>query len=595
MIKERIEQLRALMKTYQIDAYYVPTADFHESEYVGDYFKCREYLTGFSGSAGMAVITSEAAGLWTDGRYFVQAEQQLEGSGVTLYRMGQPETPSISRFLQDHIPSGGTLGFDGRVVNAETARHFRECLKEKQVSVCYEHDLVGQIWPDRPQLPAEQVWLLEQQFAGKTADQKLKELRETMKKESASYHLITNLDDIMWLLNIRGNDIPCNPVALSYLAVSRAGAVLFIQKCAVSEPLGQYFRFLNVELQEYDQVYDWVKQLKAETILLEQSKVNDAIYSTLEQANTLINKINPTSLAKAVKNPVEIENMKQAHIKDGVAVTKFIYWLKHQVGRETISEISAADYLEQLRQQQEGYLEPSFDTISAYREHGAIVHYHATTESDKELEPSGFYLVDSGGQYLEGTTDITRTVALGDLTDEQKTHFTLVLMGMLRLGNAKFLSGCSGITLDYIAREPLWERGLNYDHGTGHGIGYLLNVHERPNGIRYRVVPERMDSAELKPGMITSDEPGIYIPGSHGIRIENLILCKELEKTSFGQFLGFEFLTYVPIDLDAVELSLLEPRDLEYLNRYHQQVYQKISPYLDEAEQKWLAEVTRAV
>lgn len=595
MVKQRIDHLRKLMETQKIDAFYIPTADFHESEYVGDYFKAREYMTGFTGSAGVAVITLKKAGLWTDGRYFVQAENQLKDTGVSLFRMGQPKTPSVEAFLAEQIPEGGTLGFDGRVVNAEIADKFRQSLKDKKITIKLEQDLIDQVWVGRPQLPANEVWILKECYAGRSAGEKLENLRCQIKQLGASIHLLTNLDDIMWLLNIRGNDIPCNPVALSYLAVNEQSAYLFVQKKAVSMEAAHYLKENGVEVKEYDQIYEWVRDLENERILLEKSRINEAIYSTVHKNNRIIDKMNPSSVAKAVKNEVEVENMRNAHIKDGVAVTKFIYWLKNNIGKEVISEISAADQLEKFRRQQKGYLEPSFDTISAYGEHGAIVHYKATEESNKQLEASGLYLVDSGGQYYEGTTDITRTVVLGALSEEQQMHMTLAAISMLRLGHAKFLSGASGVSLDYIAREPLWSRGLNYDHGTGHGVGYLLNVHERPNGIRYRMVPERMDYEVLKPGMITSDEPGIYVAGSHGVRIENLILCKAAEQNQYGQFLEFEFLTYVPIDLDGMDISLMEKKDIEYLNQYHREVYDKISPYLTEPERKWLYFYTRPI
>ena len=594
-MNERLTQLRRLMAERRMDAYLIPTSDFHESEYVGEHFKCRKFMTGFTGSAGTAVVTAHEAGLWTDGRYFVQAAKQLEGSGFTLRRMDQEGVPTIEEYLEQMIPEGGTLGFDGRVVNSQTGEKLKEILEDKHVTFSYEEDLVGQIWKDRPDLPAEPVWILEERYAGTAAGEKLADLRKAMKEAHATVHILTTLDDIVWLLNIRGNDVPCNPVVLSYIVVTEDQCNLFINEKTLNKEVTGYLEDLGVTIRPYNDIYQYVKLFKGEKVLLESSRINFAIRNNLDSSNKVIDRMNPTAGAKAVKNPVEIENERQAHIKDGVAITKFICWLKKNIGSVPMTEIRVSDYLEELRRQQEGYLGPSFDTISAYGENGAMCHYSATPESDKTLEPKGLYLVDSGGQYYEGTTDITRTVALGPITQEEREHFTLIAMSMLRLGHAKFLYGCRGMSLDYIARQPLWDRGLNYDHGTGHGVGYLLNVHERPNGIRYKTVPERMDSAVLEEGMICSDEPGLYIEGSHGIRTENLILCRKAEKNSYGQFMEFEFLTFVPIDLDALDLSLMEKRDIQYLNEYHRQVYEKISPYLDQEERQWLKKATRDV
>lgn len=594
-MNERLEQLRKLMAERHIDAYLVPTSDFHESEYVGDYFKCRKFLTGFTGSAGTAVVTAEEAGLWTDGRYFVQAAKQLEGSGFTLQKMGQEGVPTIEEYLQQVMPEGGVLGFDGRVINSQMGAELKELLEDKNVTISYGEDLVGQIWTDRPELSAEPVWILEEKYAGKSAAEKIADLREEMKKEHAGVHVLTTMDDIVWLLNIRGNDVPCNPVVLSYAVVTMDQFYLFINEKTLDDKVQAYLDELQVIVKPYNDIYEMVKGFRQERVLLETSKTNFAIVNNLDSSNKIIDKMNPTAMAKSIKNPVEIENERRAHIKDGVAMTKFMYWLKKNIGKIPMTEISVSDYLEELRRQQEGNLGLSFDTISAYKENAAMCHYSATAESNKELKPEGLYLVDSGGQYYEGTTDITRTMALGPITDEEREHFTLVAMSMLRLGHVKFLYGCRGLSLDYVAREPFWSRGLNYDHGTGHGVGYLLNVHERPNGIRFKMVPERMDNAVLEEGMICSDEPGIYIEGSHGIRTENMIVCRKAEKNQYGQFMEFEYLTYAPIDLDAIDVNLMERRDIQYLNEYHKAVYEKISPYLTEEECEWLKAATREV
>ena len=607
VVRDRLDALRKLMKERGMDAYMIPTADFHESEYVGEHFKCREYMTGFTGSAGTALITMDEACLWVDGRYYVQAAAQLKDSTVTMRKMGQEGVPSLRAYLEDKMPEGGCLGFDGRVVNAAEGLALEEMLRERGARISYGEDLAGMIWQERPELSAEPAWVLDERYAGKSALDKIADVREAMEKVHASVHVLTSLDDIAWLLNIRGNDVLYNPVVLSYALVTMDQLYLFVNSSVLEGKaypyledekgisVREYLERTGVTVMPYDGVYDMVEGLKNEKVLLEKCRINYAVYRLIDGSNKVIDRINPTASMKAVKNDVEIENEKRAHIKDGVAMTKFIYWLKKNTGRIPMDEISVSDYLGKLRMDQEGCIGLSFATISAYGAHGAMCHYSATPESSIPLEPRGLYLIDSGGQYYEGTTDITRTIAMGPVTDEEKEHFTLVLMSMLRLGDVKFLHGCRGLSLDYAAREPLWRRGLNYEHGTGHGVSYLSSVHERPNGIRFKMVPERQDNAVMEAGMITSDEPGVYIEGSHGIRTENLVLCVEDEKNEYGQFLRFEYLTYVPIDLEVIDREIMTERDVELLNRYHEQVYEKISPYLDEDERVWLAEATRAV
>ncbi len=595
MIQERLNSLRTLMRERGMDAYLVPTADFHESEYVGDYFKCRSFMTGFTGSAGTLVVTLEDAALWVDGRYFVQAGNQLKGSSVRLMKMGEEGVPEISDFIIDAVKEGGCLGFDGRVVDSFTGLELEKRLDEKGASVKYQEDLIDQVWTDRPALSARPVWILKEEFAGKSASEKLSDLRGEMKKAGASVHVLTSLDDIAWLLNIRGDDVRCNPVVLSYLAVTGTEAFLFINPQVLDQETEAYLKGLGITLKPYDEIYEYIKTLQNEKVLLETARVNYAIIRGLDSSNEIINQMNPTVLAKAVKNPVEIENMKKAHIKDGVVMARFACWLKKNIGKIPMDEISLEKKLDSMRFETEGNLGLSFDTISAYGANAAMCHYSATEETNTPVEPRGFYLVDSGGQYYEGTTDITRTFAMGPLTKEEKEHYTLVLISMLRLGDVKFPYGARGLTLDYAARQVFWDRGLNFNHGTGHGVGYLLNVHERPVGIRWKMVPERMDSCVLEPGMISSDEPGIYIEGSHGIRTENLMLCVKREKNEYGQFLGFEYLTCAPIDLDGVEKSLMTDHDVELLNRYHAHVYETLSPYLEGEEKEWLKEATRAI
>lgn len=593
-IAERIARLRALMEERNIDACLVPTSDYHESEYVGEHFACRQYITGFTGSAGTALITRNWAGLWTDGRYFVQAAAELKDTGVELMKAGQPGVPALEEYLETNLSAGDVLGFDGRVINGRMGEDLKNRLSEKNISVDPTAALVDQLWENRPLLSAEPVWILEEKYAGKSAAEKIRELREEMAKRGADVHIITTLDDIVWLLNIRGGDTPCNPVVLSYLAVTEKELVLFVNPSVISEEVQAYLTGLGVTVCPYNDVYAYAAGIRNSKVLLEKGKVNFAILSGLHESNRILDQMNLTVLPKAIKNETEIENMKIAHVKDGVTMTKFIYWMKKNIGKVPMTECSVADKLDQMRLAG-GALDLSFSTISAYGANAAMCHYHAVPENCATLEARGLYLVDSGGQYLEGTTDITRTLALGPVTETEREHYTLVLMSMLRLGYVKFLQGCSGLSLDYVAREVLWKRGLDYNHGTGHGIGYLLNVHERPAGIRFRVVPERQDSAPFEAGMVCSDEPGLYIEGSHGIRTENQMFCKKDEKNEYGQFLKFEFLTCVPIDTEPLDLSLMSQEDVDCLNEYHAWVYETIAPHLEGEEKEWLRQATQPV
>lgn len=592
-IPERLQALRDLMKESGVDVYLIPTSDFHESEYVGDHFKARRYMTGFTGSAGVAVVTMTEAGLWTDGRYFIQAAAQLEGSGVTLYRMGEEGVPTVEEFIQDQLPEGGCLGFDGRVVNRNLGLKLEKAVNSHGGRLSVAEDLVGRIWTDRPSLPAEPVFILEERYSGKSMEDKVAEVRKAMEEEGAQAHILTSLDDIAWLLNIRGGDIPNFPIVLSYVVLTPEKLFLFINPATLSEKVRAYLEGNDVTLMPYDGIYDFVRDLKAKKVLLDGAKVNTAICSSLPEGTEIISKPNPTLLMKAIKNPIELENLRRAHIKDGVAMVKFLYWLKSNIGKTEITEISASDYLEACRREQEGNLGLSFNTISAYNANAAMMHYSATPESNAVLKPEGFLLVDSGGHYYEGSTDITRTIVLGPVPQEWKLHFTTVLRSMLTLANARFLYGCCGMNLDILSRGPLWEMGLDYKCGTGHGIGYLLNVHESPNGFRWKIVPERNDSAPLEEGMVTTDEPGVYIEGSHGIRTENELVCRKAEKNEYGQFMEFENITYCPIDLDAVDVQYLSDRELKMLNDYHAMVYEKLQSRLSEEERAWLKENTR--
>ena len=597
----KIGQLRDRMKELGIDAYLVPTADFHESEYVGEFFKCRHFLTGFNGTAGTAVITMDKAGLWTDGRYFVQAEEQLSGSEIKLYRMGEPEFPTLDEFLEEELPVDGCLGFDGRVVNSELGYGLQNLLQEKNVTINCSKDLVGEIWTSRPAMSCEPIWSLDVKYAGKSTVEKLSDLRDAMKKNKAQIHLMTALDEIAWLFNLRGNDIVNNPVFLSSALITQDEAYLYVQKEAIKEDtkMGKEvcaaLAEAKVQVKEYAEFLQDVAALKNEKILLERKKASFAVCESIDASCRIIDEMNPCATMKAVKNATEIENMRKAHLKDGIAVTKFMYWLKHTIGTCDMTEMTAAHKIEELRAEQGNYIEPSFVTIAAYKENAAMCHYHPSDEVCKKLKPEGLLLVDSGGQYLEGTTDITRTYALGPLTEKEKEYYTIVAAAMLKVSTMKFLHGCRGINLDYTIREAFWKRGLDFAHGTGHGVGYLSNVHERPNGLRWKVVPERQDSAVIEPGMICSDEPGLYFAGDFGTRTENLILCVEDEKNEYGQFLKFEFLTKAPIDLEALDTRFMDDADIERLNTYHKDVYETISPYMNDEEKEWLKHVTREI
>lgn len=579
-----------------IDIYVVPTSDFHDSEYVGEHFKARKFITGFTGSAGTAVITMTEAGLWTDGRYFVQAERQLEGSTVTLYRMGEEGVPTVDEFLAEKLPENGCLGFDGRVIGGTWGRRMEKLAEKKNGTIHCNEDLIDIIWEDRPALSKEPVFILEEKYAGKSTAEKLAAVREAMEKEGADYHILTSLYDIAWLLNVRGGDIECVPVVLSYLVLTEKECIWFLQEEIVDEKLRAYLNENHITTRSYDAIYEYVLDIPANAkVLLSAGQVNYRIVSSLNEDITIIDKPNPTLLMKAVKNQTEVDNTRAAHVKDGVAVTKFMYWLKNNIGKTKITEISASDYLENLRKEQENFLGISFNTISAYGANAAMMHYSATPESDTELKPEGFLLVDSGGHYYEGTTDITRTFALGSITDEMRTHFTAVCRSNMNLAHAKFLYGCTGLNLDILARGPLWEMGIDYKCGTGHGVGYLLNVHEGPNGFRWRVVTERNDSGVLQEGMITTDEPGVYLEGKYGIRTENELVCHKSCKNEYGQFMEFENITYAPIDLDAIDPEQMTKREREYLNEYHAMVYKTLSPYMTEEENEWLKRYTRAI
>lgn len=596
MIKQRIENIRDLMKEKNIYAYIVPSSDYHQSEYVGDYFKSREFMSGFTGSAGTLIISMDEAGLWTDGRYFIQAEQELKDSGIKLFKMGEEGVPTIEEYLLEKLPKNSTLGFDGRVMSVKEGQSLANKLAFKGINIEYKYDLVNDIWEDRCSLPTEKAFLLGIEYSGESFSDKLSRIRAVMKEKKATTHILASLDDIAWLFNIRGRDVKSNPVVLSYAVISIDSVYLFIDKNKIGEDIRAELSKENVQIKGYEEVYEFIKNIdENEVVLIDTSKVNYAIYNNIPSNVQKIEERNPSILFKSIKNEIELKNIRNSHIKDGVAFTKFMYWLKNNIGKIEITEISATQKLEEFRREQDKFIEPSFSTIAAYKDHAAMMHYSATEESNYKLEPRDLFLVDSGGQYFDGTTDITRTIALGPIPENVRKDFTNVVRGMIRLSKAKFLYGCRGYNLDILARGPLWEEGVDYKCGTGHGIGFVLNVHEGPNGFRWKVREDIDDSCILEEGMVTTNEPGVYVENSHGIRIENEIVVRKAEKNEYGQFMDFEVITFAPIDLDAIDESLILKDEKVYLNNYHKQVYDKISPYLNEEEKQWLKTYTREI
>ena len=590
-INERVNKLRELMKENGITAYIIPTSDPHQSEYVAEHYKGRSWISGFTGSAGTVVITQEDANLWTDGRYFIQAENQLKDSVYKLFKMGVAGVPSYIEWLKDIIESGETIGYDGKVFSQTTAEELEKEFDGYSISFNDKYDLLGEIWEDRPELAKKEAFLHELSYTGISSSEKITKIRENMKSKGADYFLIASLDDIAWLYNIRGNDIKNNPVIISYALVSMDKAYLFVDRDKINVDVENFLNDNEIQVLLYKDIIEYVQEIENDTtVILEKNKINRWIYDAIPEECNIIDELNYTTVLKGKKNDTEIENQRNAYIKDGVALTKFLYWLDDNVGKIEITELSAADKLLEFRQEQDLFIEPSFNTISAYGANAAMAHYSATMDSFSVIEKKGFYLVDSGGQHLDGTTDITRTVAVGSLTDEEKKDFTLTLKGHINLMNAKFLEGTSGYQLDILCRYPMWEEGLDFKHGTGHGIGYLLNVHEGPH--RIASIP---NFVALEKGMITSIEPGVYKAGKHGIRIENIAVVDDYMESESGKFLKFEVLSYVPIDLDAIDVDLLSNTEKEWLNDYHSKVYDKLSPYLSEEERIWLENKTRSI
>lgn len=588
VITERLARLRREIAQRGMDGYVVVTDDFHGSEYVGDYFKARAYLSGFTGSAGTLVVLPDRAALWTDGRYFLQAAEQLTGSTIELMRMGQPGVPAIGAFLAQHLPEGGVLGFDGRTVSSSFAGTLEKALEAKHIRFAGGEDLVDAVWPDRPALSDRPVWELT--GCGLSREEKLAKLREKMAAEDAAYLLLTSLTEIAWALNLRGGDVACTPVFLSFLLIGREDAQLCIQPQAVPADIVEKLTACGVTLRPYGAIYDLLRALPAGTrVMADSATANYRIMESLSHAEVL-DQPSPAVLMKARKTQEETDGFRAAHIKDGAALCRFLYWLKTRIGEEPMTELSAAARLAAFRAEQPDFLDLSFDTIAGYGPHGAIVHYDPTPETDVPLHPEGLLLVDSGAHYRQGTTDVTRTIALGPVTQGEKRMFTLVLKGHLALAAARFPHGATGENLDVLARLPLWEQGLDYNHGTGHGVGFILSVHEGPQSFRWRSTDGRR--IPLEEGMVISNEPGYYEAGKFGIRHENLVLVRAGETTDYGQFMYLEPLTMAPFDRDAIDVSLLTEAELAQLNGYHRLVYDTVAPLLPAEEQAWLAAAT---
>ena len=595
-IVDRLRAFRARMEEENMAVVIVPTADSHASEYLADHFKTRQWLSGFTGSAGTLVVGREEAALFTDGRYFIQAERQIAGTGITLMRMGTAGVPSVEEYVCSLAKAGESCGVDFSVISSHFAADMSDMLAGREIALRDTGDWFETLWTDRPAMPTDPVYLLEEKYTGMSVSAKLAAIREVMAKAGADMHVVNVLDDIAWTLNVRGSDVHCTPVVMSYLLIGREDAIWFVDTQKVSEPVREALFSEGVYLREYGEITAALEAIEPGTsVMVDGRKMTASLCAALADTN-IIQHENPAFRLKAIKNDVELDNLRAAHVKDGLAVTRLMYWLKQNAGKAPMDELSVTDRLLALRQEQEHFISTSFDTICAYRENAAMMHYKATEDSSARIEAKDLLLIDSGAQYLEGTTDITRTFAMGEVAREQKEHFTAVLCGMLNLQNAKFLHGVTGIGLDILARGPMWDLGIDYRCGTGHGVGYLLSVHEGPNAFRWYKSPTRNEDTVMEAGMVTTDEPGIYIEGSHGIRIENELVCKKLEMNEYGQFMGFEAITCAPIDLDAVIPEQMTARQREWLNAYHAFVLEKLEPLMaNEDERAWLRHATRAI
>ena len=589
-VRERLTALRGRMKAQGIDFVLISSSDFHASEYVGEYFKVTEFFSGCTSDNVMLLIGEEEARLWTDGRYFISAARELQGSGIALMKMGEKGVPTLRAYLAEAAKEA-VLAFDGRTIDATAGELYVSLVRE----VISDFDPAEGIWTDRPALPEHPVFLIPDDLAGASFSEKLARVRAAMKEEGAASHLISRLDDIAWLLNMRGNDIFCNPVALACCLIGPEAVDLFMMPGSVTEELRAYAAENEITLHAYADFYAFLEQAEIVfPVLVEDAMVSYRVMHDLTARGGVVHGVNPTELMKAVKNPVEIENSKKTYLMDSVALCRFLCWFDTHMGKEEITELSAAQTLDAMRAALPGYIELSFPTISAYGPNAAMAHYSVSEESNAVVKPEGFLLVDSGGQYMGGTTDVTRTMAAGPLTDEMKRDFTLVAIANLNLLNARFLKGTTGKLLDAYARAPLWEYAINYNHGTGHGIGYILNVHEGPQNIRWKFNPGQKE-VPFEAGMIISDEPGVYIEDGYGIRTETILLTVEDVTNEYGSWLRFEPLTWAPIDTRAVDLAYMQPSDVERLNAYHRAVREKIAPYLEGEELAWLIRATESI
>ena len=589
-IKERMHALRMTFPPNYIKAFIIPSTDPHLSEYVAPHWMSREWISGFTGSAGTVVVLMNEAGLWTDSRYFLQAAKELEGSGITLYKEMLPETPSITKYLSQKLKPGESVSIDGKMFSVQQVEQMKEELAAYSLQVDLFGDPLKRIWKDRPSIPNSPAFVYDIEYAGKSCEEKVAAIRAELTKKGAYALFLSALDEIAWTLNLRGNDVHCNPVVVSYLLITQDDVIYFISPEKVTKEVNEYLKEQHVKLKNYDEVETYLNTFTGRNILIDPKKTNFAIYSAINPKCNIIRGESPVALLKAIRNEQEIAGIHAAMQRDGVALVKFLKWLEEAVpsGKET--ELSVDRKLHEFRAAQPLYMGESFDTIAGYKEHGAIVHYSATPESDVPLQPKGFLLLDSGAQYLDGTTDITRTIALGELTEEEKTDYTLILKGHIALAMAKFPVGTRGAQLDVLARMPIWKYGMNFLHGTGHGVGHFLSVHEGLQSIRMNENP-----VVLQPGMVTSNEPGVYKAGSHGIRTENLTLvCKDKEGM-FGDYLKFETITLCPICKKGIVKEMLTNEEIEWLNNYHQIVYEKLSPNLNEEEKAWLQKATTSI
>lgn len=590
-VNEKLEKLRDLMDDNGLSAYIIPTSDPHNSEYVPERYKTRKWLSGFTGSAGTVVVTMDESGLWTDGRYYIQAEKELENSEIELFKMGKEEVPSYKEWLGENIESGEKIGFNGKLFSIKTVRDLENELEE-DVELVTELDLIDEIWEDRPEVPKNDIFLHEVKFAGKSRKEKIEDIREEMDDTGGDIYIITKLDEVAWTFNIRGEDVEYNPVAVAYGLITKDKSHLFIDENKVDDFVEDELVKDDIVLHNYEEIKEFIEDLDEDNkVILDHKNTNKWLFDSIPDSCKKIEK-NPsiTQNLKAKKNETEIENYKNCQVRDGIAMVKFLHWLEESAGDENITEITTENKVEQFRAKDDRFVGPSFDPIAAYKEHAAMMHYSADEESDYQLEEEDFYLLDSGGQYFDGTTDITRTVALGDISEKQKRDFTLVLKGHINLATAKFLKGSRGANIDVLARKPMWDNHIDYKCGTGHGVGYFLNVHEGPQNISNNV-----HDVKLKEGMIITNEPGIYRQDEWGIRTENTLLVTKDDETDFGEFLKFETISLCPIDLDAVDVSLLTEEEREWLNEYHDEVYEKLSPHLNEELDEWLKEKTRNI